>query len=133
MVTRVERSHNPRSKGKSPSRVRSANQTAKTKARTPAPRNLRFLHLGIEIVQHPEPEQSEELGQWDIRHARIMYDASAKPEVTRETLLHEALHVVLEHTGVENYLHEEIIASMSPLLLHILRANPQFVRYLCAD
>lgn len=62
-----------------------------------------------------------------------MYDASAKPEVIRETLLHEVLHVVLEHTGVENYLHEEIIASMSPLLLHMLRANPQFLRYLCAD
>ena len=133
MVTRVERSRNARSKGQSPSRVRSTNQAARTKARTPAPRNLRFLHLGIEIVQHPEPEQSEELGQWDIRQARIMYDASAKPEVIRETLLHEVLHVVLEHTGVDNYLHEEIIASMSPLLLHILRANPRLVRYLCGD
>ena len=88
------------------------------------------MHLAIDIKPHPYP--SDDLGQWDIKQASILYDASAKPEVVRETLLHEVLHVVLEHGSVDSALHEDIIRSMSPMLLHMLRANPGLVRYLCA-
>lgn len=132
----MERRSNSRRKGKAASGVRSTAKKGNAKAkasRTSPPRNLRFLHLVIDIQKHPEPELSEELGQWDIRPARIMYDASANPNVIRETLLHESLHAVLEHTSVANAMHEEIISAMSPLLLHMLRANPALVRYLCAD
>ena len=129
----MERRRDAGRKGKVSSGVRSKNQATKGGSRTPPPRRLRFLHLDIEIKKHPSPEESEELGQWDIKQAQIMYDSSAKPEVVRETMLHETLHVVLEHTSIDNYLHEDIISAMSPLLLHMLRSNPVLVRYLCAD
>lgn len=89
------------------------------------------MHLVIDIMRNPESE--EDLGQWDIKQARIVYDGSAKPQVVRETLLHEALHVVLEHGNIDDSQHEFIIRAMSPLLLHMLRANPSLVRYLTSD
>jgi hypothetical protein len=132
----MERKRDARSKAKGGEGIRAEAQSGKTqarKSRTPAPppRHLRFLHLVIDIVRNPEPE--DDLGQWDIKQARIMYDRTAKPQVVRETLLHEVLHVVLEHGNVDDVLHEDIIRAMSPLLLHMLRANPSLVRYLTAD
>jgi len=50
--------------------------------------------------------------------------------VLRETVLHEMLHCIFEHTGVDPEEHETLIRSISPLLLETLRRNPELVEWL---
>lgn len=72
----------------------------------------------------------ENLGEWDIRSSTIKYDSAAKLEVQKETVLHEMLHAILEHTAVDSEMHEDIIRSISPLLLHMIQMNPKMVTWL---
>lgn len=124
----MERKRDAGRKGKSAGGVRGKNQGAKGRAPASPPRNLNFLHL--KVLVSGEIRYSDDLGNWDIRDAVIRFDKDADANVVRETILHESLHVVFEHTGIDASLHEPVIASISPLLLHMLRANPSLVRYL---
>jgi hypothetical protein len=75
----------------------------------------------------------ENLGEWDIRTATIRYDRAAAVQVQKETILHEMLHAILEHTAVAPETHEDIIRSISPLLLHMLQQNLKMVGWLTSD
>lgn len=72
----------------------------------------------------------DNLGEWDIRSATIRYDSTAHPAVQQETILHEMLHVICEHTDLDPEQHENIIRAVSPLLLHLLSNNPKLVGFL---
>lgn len=54
----------------------------------------------------------------------------------RETLLHEALHAVLDSINVRDMLshkqEEQLVSRLSPPLLDVLRRNPEFTGYLVA-
>jgi len=75
-------------------------------------------------------ELSNNLGEWDIRFATIRYDAGADHDVQRETVLHEMLHVIFEHTDIDAKRHEDIIRAVSPLLLEMLSKNPALLKWL---
>lgn len=72
------------------------------------------------------------MGEWHARTATIHYDPEQTLPVLRETILHEMLHCILEHTGVDAEEHEALIRSISPLLLEALRRNPELVEWLVA-
>lgn len=84
-----------------------------------------------------EASQSSLLGQTD--HDRlIMILKSDQPNgLMRDTLLHETLHLVTGITGVafESGLDKEelLVRRLSPILLEVLRRNPDLVTYLLAD
>jgi len=96
---------------------------------TGLPDTIRFLHLTIPIVAGGTTDD-ESLGEWHANKAEIRYDDSATPDVLRETILHEVLHAVCEHSGLDPDDHETIIRSISPLILHILRENPTLLAWL---
>jgi len=96
---------------------------------TGLPATLRFLHLKIPVLKGGMTDD-DSLGEWHANKAEIHYDPSSTEPVLRETLLHEMLHAVCEHTGLDPDQHETIIRSISPLLLHLLRENPKMVAWL---
>ena len=99
----------------------------------PTPRIVKFLHLDVLLRPYLSAIDNAELGEWDIRQAVIKYDDFVSPQVKRETILHELLHVILEHTNVDGDLHEEIIRALSPLLLSMIQKNPELVAYLASE
>lgn len=99
-------------------------------ATCPPPKTFTFLHLKGNIVPAGQDELMHNLGEWDIRLATIKYDSGAAHDVQRETILHEMLHVIFEHTDVDPKRHEDIIRAVSPLLLQMLTENPKLVGWL---
>jgi len=95
---------------------------------TGLPTEIAFLHLTIQVSEGVE--DSDSLGEWDARTATINYDPTQTLPVLRETILHEMLHCAFEHTGVDPETHEQLIRSISPLLLEMLRRNPELVEWL---
>lgn len=69
-------------------------------------------------------------------HAKelITIDPSQSEGMKRDTVLHEVLHACFFCVGLHNVVgfedEEKIIASLSPMLLYVLRNNPDFVEYL---
>lgn len=95
---------------------------------TGLPNEIKFLHLTVRIAEGVT--ESDSMGEWHARQATIYYDPSQDVQVLRETVLHEMFHCLLEHTGVDPEEHETLIRSISPLLLEVLRRNPELVEWL---
>lgn len=95
---------------------------------TGLPTGVAFLHLTIQVCEGVS--DSDSLGEWDARNATIHYDPTQSLPVLRETVLHEMLHCIFEHTGVDPEEHEQLIRSISPLVLETLRRNPELVEWL---
>lgn len=77
-------------------------------------------------------------GTTDAQSLTIRVEASTQAaDSAANTLLHELLHACWETSGLAvhdaNDHQEQVIASLAPQVLHLLRANPELVRYLTAD
>lgn len=96
---------------------------------TGPPKTIKFLHLNIPIIAG-ETTDPDSLGEWHANKAEIHYDPNTTGHVLKETILHEMLHAVCEHSGLDPDEHETIIRSISPLLLHTLKENPKFIAWL---
>lgn len=82
--------------------------------------------------------QRDARGEAYTDRCAIVYDDRMHQSALRETLLHETLHAVWAATGLPavegaNDEEEVIVASLSPLLLGVLRDNPRLVTFLTAD
>ena len=107
---------------------RTRTRSGSVSSATCPPAELAFLHLSIRVSEGVT--DSDSLGEWDARTATISYDPAQTLPVLRETILHEMLHCILEHTGVEPDEHETLIRNISPLMLETLRRNPELVEWL---
>ena len=62
---------------------------------------------------------------------------SVSPEAERDTLLHEAIHALLAHTGLDQEMSdsraERLICRLTPAILSLMRENPHLVSYLMED
>lgn len=127
----MEQKRARKSKAKGDAGVREETAAIKAaKAGTTPPSVVKFLHLDILLRPYLSNMEDAELGSWDIRQAIIKYDNFVSEQVKRETVMHELLHVLLEHTNIDSEMHEDIIRALSPLLLALLRSNPQLLEYL---
>lgn len=67
----------------------------------------------------------------------IRLDIDRPTTAVAETLLHEALHCAWSETALREHSvaeHEEaVVTGLAPLLLELLRRNPEFVKYLLSD
>lgn len=76
------------------------------------------------------------LGHTDHARATILLERKAADCVKRDTLLHEALHVITDTCGLAAEWGEKdegYIRRITPHLLAALRDNPELVAYLVAD
>lgn len=108
----------------------------------------RYLQVGphryrIVVDAGAASELSVDLGETSTVLARIVVHPGQARTQLRDTLLHEALHALLDTAGLTapgTYLtlhdhddQERLIASLSPLLLDTLRRNPALLTFLLED
>ncbi len=92
-----------------------------------------------ELTRQRAQETSRELllGQTDHDKLEMILDAKQPDSLMRETLLHETLHLVTEINGLRfewgDTKEEGVVRRLSPILLEVLRRNPELVAYLMAD
>lgn len=65
---------------------------------------------------------------------RIRFDPDTRPDRLRVAIIHEVLHAIhdLTHTAGEKW-EESQVTQDAPLIVQVLRDNPELVAYLTAD
>jgi hypothetical protein len=100
---------------------------------------FRYTITSDELTRHRAQEVAQTiiLGETDHDRLTIILNETMQPGLARETLMHECLHVVTEVCGLRrkwgNAKDERIIRRLSPLLLELLRRNPDIVSYLMGE
>lgn len=87
-----------------------------------------------EINARSNEEEADLVGHWSPRALTITLRPDIARDVLAETVLHETLHGILDQIGVRSELGAEdtegVVIRLAPLLLDVLRRNPQLVAYL---
>lgn len=88
------------------------------------------LVLGqLVLVVEPERMSDEnKLGEFFLRRLRIEVRADQADGSKRDTVLHEVLHAIHSLLGME--VEESLVHALTPVLLDVLRANPELVSFL---
>lgn len=77
---------------------------------------------------------SDLLGHSDHKTLAITLADDLAPSAKRDTLLHEVLHAAFDQTSIAHDIgdkeEERLILRLSPVLLDVLRRNPELVAYL---
>lgn len=68
-------------------------------------------------------------GELDERTSTINLDIDASPDVIRDSILHEIFHAILIMYEKDD---EELVRLLSPMMLQVLRDNPELVAILTA-
>lgn len=86
------------------------------------------------LLETCRAESIDVVGHTDHNRALIVLDATQAPCQRRDSLLHEVLHTIAETTGLAfewgTEREEQIVRRLAPVVLAVLRANPQLVAYL---
>lgn len=86
------------------------------------------------IVQKAWDQRQRLLGECDPQLLEITINPDSAALVQRETFVHEILHAVFDQVGVTDDLGaeetEKAVNRSAPLLLDVLRRNPDLVTYL---
>lgn len=103
------------------------------------PAALRVGPYRIRVKVRPglEMDCNGAAGRFHAASALIELRADLGDRNNQDTLLHEALHAVLQSHGLTTMLdldddaEERLVAGLTPTLLALLRDNPQLVKTLC--
>ena len=78
-----------------------------------------------------------DLGECEVDHLLLHISVGQPLDSERDTLLHEVLHACIAHSGLDRRLaddvEEDVIRSLSPVLLDTLQRNRALVRYLTGE
>lgn len=91
--------------------------------------------FAITWVDNDDPlARHGQVGRTQTAQQKISLDATIGEDQQKDTLLHEMLHASLRILGfdISDKLEERVIAAMTPVLLDMLRANPQVTKWLTA-
>ena len=107
------------------------------------PTKIRILHRTIPIRWNPAAINRASRDEGEPLHGvyrggEILISPDV-PDVEQETLLHEILHALIDQTGLASDggpltgdQEEQVIRTLSPLLLHTLKSNTALTRWLLA-
>lgn len=80
---------------------------------------------------------SDQLGECETDKLLIHVAVGQPLDSERDTLLHELLHACIAHSGLDRRLsddvEEDVVRSLSPILLDTLLRNRALVRYLLGE
>lgn len=79
-----------------------------------------------------ESEKTRLYGRTDYISGTIDIRPAVALSFTQETLMHEALHAAFFAARLNPQNEEEVVNSLSPVLLDLLRRNPDLLNYLLA-
>jgi hypothetical protein len=93
------------------------------------PESVQVGHLRIAVVAMSERSSARKDadGWFNYQHATIEIWDGLAPQVKAEILLHEILHAacIVGNTGVEGDVEERVVTGLAPVLLMLLRDNPE--------
>lgn len=69
-----------------------------------------------------------QLGRSSLAQQRIVVNAAQHAEQLQDTVLHEVIHACIISLGGGH--HERLVGMLTPVLLDVLRSNPDLVAYL---
>ena len=89
----------------------------------------------VYVVQRKTKQQMPDcIGECDFDNLQISVRKSLRLSKAQETLLHEALHACTDPSLKEGKSREEdFVNTVSPVLLQVLKDNPELVKYLTAN
>lgn len=96
-----------------------------------APRLIKMLgsDVAIDFLESVIVDNDPAMGAYDQELSCILIKDGMSASSTRDTLMHELLHAILQHYEMDS---EKIVRLMTPALLAILRDNPKLVRFFTA-
>lgn len=90
----------------------------------------------LERLRTEHAERSQLDGHTDHGTLRLLVNTALAADQVRDTLLHETLHALAFLSGLSSEWgsekEEAVVRRLSPLLLDVLRRNPDLVAYLVA-
>lgn len=96
----------------------------------------KMVHVGVSDYRIRQVKRLDVLGETDSNNAEILLKKAQAPSVLRDTLVHELLHAVVYASGyfkvadLDRTSEENLVVTLSPWILAILRDNPDLVEYL---
>jgi predicted metal-dependent peptidase len=92
-------------------------------------KSLKLYGHQVDIVEVPPNIFSQNnLGQTNIKDNRLHLNASLPESMKHSTLLHEVIHLVLDHNGHQNVSRDEtVVCALEVGLFTFLRDNPGLV------
>lgn len=103
-----------------------------TETIVPLPKRLKIGPYDYKVQPHVFDDG--DYGECDCKKLVIRVDTSTAPGTVRDTIVHEALHALLDLVGFGKRLTEEaeedLVRSLSPALLDLLRRNPSLVDFI---
>jgi hypothetical protein len=85
-------------------------------------------HMRIAVIAMPErgSARKDADGWFDYQRATIEVWEGLAPQIKAEVLLHEILHAacIAGNTGLEGDAEERVVTGLAPVLLMMLRDNP---------
>lgn len=84
------------------------------------------------IIRHKEFDQEESFnwGEFDNQTGEIGILEDQHPELKQDTVLHEAFHAAFFVSGWHPPQEERIVRTLSPLILGMIKDNPELMMYL---
>ncbi len=86
------------------------------------------------VEEKGELSDGDNLGRTHVSKQRISITTDQGDDQMRDTMIHELLHASLGMLGVlsDREEQERVVAALSPVVLNILRANPDVTKWLTA-
>lgn len=103
----------------------------------PVPSSVQILGHCFRIDSSPEASKllkaDETNGDCHADECLIRLDSTRPPSLVAQTLLHEVLHAVWVFTPLPTKREEDVVTALSPILLDVLRRNPEVVAFLVGE
>lgn len=76
----------------------------------------------------------DRLAECDTARAEIRVRPGQAPTQERDSVLHEVLHACWDQTALRDHdIEEQVVSSLAPILLGVIRDNAEFMRWLADD
>jgi hypothetical protein len=94
-----------------------------------APRVIKLLgsDIKIELQENVKVDGSEAMGTYDQEQSLILIKDNMSISSTRDTVMHEVLHAILQHYEVDS---EKTVRILTPAIISVLRDNPALVTFI---
>lgn len=95
------------------------------------PKTIKVGPHTYSVLRKTKFQMPEQIGGCDFDALQLSIRQRIKKSVAQETLLHELIHACTSPSFNEKTMtDEEFVTAVSPMLLQVLKENPELVEYL---
>lgn len=95
------------------------------------PKKIKFGPFEYTILPIANLDGGSNFGKYVTTTKQVMFDPTYSEQVSRETIMHELLHLILDDVFVvPDELEEILVSTLSPRIMELLKRNPKLTEYL---